>query len=158
MSYFFRLALVMLAGGCLTSCFTPVKFDGMSMRPAINDGDRILVTTNVGEIKRGEIIQFRYPKDPEKVYMKRVIGLPGETLEIRSGVTFINGNSIAEEYVDVIYNQSGSDVAKRLIPENHYFVMGDNRDNSSDSRSWGTVEKNLIEGIYYWKYASGDSK
>lgn len=158
MTSFHKATLKIITGLLVTSCLSPMRFDGMSMRPAINDGDRILVTINVSEIKRGDIIQFRYPKEPEKFYMKRVVGLPGETLEVRAGLTLINGNAIAEDYVDAIYNQSGLDFTERRISENHYFVMGDNRDNSSDSRSWGTVEKNLIEGIYYWKYASAESK
>lgn len=158
MKFVFRFITVLSTGILLTSCLAPVKFEGSSMSPSISDGDRILITTNVGEIKRGDIIQFRYPKDHEKFYMKRVIGLPSETVEMREGVVFVNGNAIAEEYVDPIYNQSGSFLTERKVPENHYFVMGDNRDNSSDSRYWGTVEKNLIEGKYYWKYASVASK
>jgi signal peptidase I len=128
------------------------------MRPGISDGDRILVTTSIGEIKRGDIAQFRFPKDSEKFYMKRIVGLPGETIEIRAGSVFINGNGIEEDFVDSKFNQYSQDLSEQTIPEDHYFVMGDNRDNSSDSRYWGTVEKSLIEALYYWKYASADSK
>lgn len=128
------------------------------MRPAISDGDRILVTTNVSDINRGDIIQFRYPKDPEKFYMKRVVGLPGETIEMVEGVTMINGVAFEEVYVDPIHNESRSNISKTTVPAGHYFVMGDNRDNSSDSRSWGPVNKELIVGTFYWKYASAESK
>ncbi len=126
------------------------------MRPAISDGDSIFVSTGISEIERGDIIYFRYPRDPEEFYMKRVIGLPGETIEIVDGITMINGVKLQESYVDSKFNQTGSSHPRTAILPDQYFVMGDNRDNSSDSRYWGAVERELIVGKYIWKYASAD--
>ncbi|MBK9165672.1 MAG: signal peptidase I [Acidobacteria bacterium] len=148
------MALSMVA----SSCLVPVVFEGMSMSPAIEDGDRILFSMYVSEVERGDIIQFRHPKEPQKSYVKRVVGLPQETIEIRDGEVFVNDVRLDEPYVDSQYNQMKTAVPPRLIPHGHYYVLGDNRDNSSDSRLWGTVEESLIERKYYWKYASGSSR
>ncbi len=141
-----------------TSCISPVRFAGTSMRPAIDDGDRTFILNSEFEAKRGDIIFFRYPPDPTTHYMKRVIGLPGESIEIQDGRTLINGDFIEESYVSESSNQTKLNMPRKAIPPGHYFVMGDNRDNSSDSRYWGTVEKSLIEGKYYWTYAAAESK
>jgi signal peptidase I len=130
----------------------PVVVQGTAMMPAFNDGDRILIDQNLGELKRGEIITHLYPRDTSKWYFKRIIGLPGENIEIAGGKVFINGQILEEPYVDESYNQNKMDLPPQMIAENHYFVMGDNRDNSSDSRYWGTVPKELITGKYYMTY------
>lgn len=126
------------------------------MRPTLEDGDRWLVSSNVGDLDRGDIIVFRYPKDQSKWYMKRIIGLPREKVEIREGKTYIDGSRISEDYLDQNLNQAGNWFPEVEIAEGHYFVMGDNRDNSSDSRYWGTVESSLIEGKLYLRYISGN--
>lgn len=113
---------------------------------------------NVSRIERGDIVQFRYPKDPERFYVKRIIGLPGDTVEIKDGGVFVNGALIDEPYIDPEYNQVKLTLPPQVIPSGHYYVLGDNRDNSSDSRYWGTVEEGLIEGRLYWKYASGQRR
>ena len=87
--------------------------------------------------------------------MKRIIGLPGERVEIRGGEVLINGEPIVEDYLDQRYNQSSPTFQEQMVPSNHYFVLGDNRDNSSDSRYWGTVDRSLIEGKLYMRYAAG---
>ncbi len=131
----------------------PVLVEGAAMMPAFNNGDRILMDKNLDELKRGEIIWFLYPKDRSKSYFKRIIGLPGETIEIREGKVYINGQVLDEPYVDESYNQAKANYPPRKVPEYQYFVMGDNRDNSSDSRYWGTVDKELVKGKYYMTYA-----
>jgi signal peptidase I len=125
------------------------------MRPTFNDGDRILMTPP-GEILRGDVIMFSYPKDETRFYIKRVIGLPGEKIEIRDGKTFINGLPIEEPYLDQSYNMQPGNYPEVTIAGGNYFVMGDNRDNSSDSRSWGTVKSELITGKYRATYAKAE--
>ncbi|MDQ6788149.1 MAG: signal peptidase I [Acidobacteriota bacterium] len=134
----------------------PVLVEGKAMMPAFNKGDRVLMDKNVGELKRGDVVTFLYPKDRSKWYFNRVIGLPGETVEIREGKTYIDGQILEESYLDDSYNQSKATFPPRKVPEHQYFVMGDNRDNSSDSRYWGTVDKELITGKYYMTYSKAE--
>jgi signal peptidase I len=138
----------------LTACsLKPIRNEGTGMSPTLNDGDKIFIDQNFGELKRGDIIAFDYPKDRSKWYMKRLIGLPNETVEIREGKVYINDQILDEPYLDEIYNQQKSSFPPQKIPEYQYFVLGDNRDNSSDSRYWGTVDKELINGKYYVTYS-----
>ena len=123
------------------------------MLPTLADGDRVLMNKNLGELKRGDIVNFLYPKDKSKQYIKRIVGLPNEKIEIHNGTVFINDSEIEEPYVDQNLNQSKQNTRAQIIPENQYFVLGDNRDNSSDSRAWGTLQKELIVGKYYLAYA-----
>jgi len=128
------------------------------MSPNFNDGDRVIINRNVGELKRGDVIMFLYPKDTSKWYIKRVVGLPGENVELREDKVFVNGQILDEPYIDQKYNQTRGTFAPKTVPENHYYVLGDNRDNSSDSRYWGTVSKDLITGKYVSTYYKADSK
>lgn len=125
------------------------------MRPTLNDGDKWLVDYDVADLKRGDIVVLKYPKDVTKQYVKRIVGLPGESIEVRDGIVFINGMTVVEDYVDQSYNQSATSFPVVNIEANHYFVIGDNRDNSSDSRYWGTVERSLVPGKLYAKYSTG---
>lgn len=134
------------------SCVKPIRVEGTAMNPNLKDGERVLLNTNLGTLERGEIISFLYPKDKSKWYVKRIIGLPEETLEIRNGQVFINNKILDEPYVSAELNQSKIDSPPKLIGKDQYFVMGDNRDNSSDSRYWGTVSAELITGKYYMTY------
>ena len=139
-----------------TGCIKPVVIEGTAMSPTLADGERWFVTMNPGEIQRGDIIEFRYPKDETKRYVKRVVGLPGETIEIRAGVVHINGAPLPEGYLPPeSNNKAGSSFPEKRVPENHFYVLGDNRDNSADSRYWGTVDRSLIEGKLYMRYSSG---
>jgi len=151
--YLSALGLVLIAYFFAACSFQPIAVEGTAMKPAFNDGDKIFIDKNLGELKRGDVITFLYPKDRSKWYFKRIIGLPGETIEIRSGKVYINGQVLDEPYVDESFNQSKMNMPPQIIPENQYFVMGDNRDNSSDSRYWGTVPKELITGEYYTTYS-----
>ena len=136
--------------------YTPIKVEGMAMFPNFKDGDKIFVERNINDIKRGDIIFFKYPKDTTKLYFKRVIGLPNEIVFISKGRVFINVKQIDEPYLDQSYNQLENNLLPIKVPARSYFVLGDNRDNSSNSRSWGTVKKELIIGKYHSTYWSSN--
>jgi signal peptidase I len=116
----------------------------------------------VDEIGRGDVVVFKYPEEPERDFIKRVIGLPGETLELRNKQVYIDGLQIDEPYVRFLQPPSASgsyDVRERYgpvtIPANQYFVMGDNRDNSQDSLYWGYLPREYVKGralMVYWSY------
>jgi signal peptidase I len=110
------------------------------------------------DIERGDIIVFNYPYEPNTQFVKRVIGLPGDVIQIRNKTVYINGKEIIEPYAHFI-DYSSSHIRPGFgpskVPENNYFAMGDNRDNSNDSRFWGTVPRNYIRGsafLIYWSY------
>ncbi len=157
MKRFLLIQIIILTFCFLSACSAkPVVVEGTAMKPSFNNGDRILVDKNLGELRRGDLITFLYPKDRSKWYFKRVIGLPNETIEIRAGKVYINGQVIDEPYVDEAYNKSKTGFPPRKIEEYQYFVMGDNRDNSSDSRYWGTVDEKLITGKYTMTYSKAE--
>jgi signal peptidase I len=139
----------------------PVVVEGTSMLPQLHDGERLLVNKLVyykfksvswGHIERGDIVVFWYPKEPDKSYVKRVIGMPGETVEVREGKVYINGKELQEDYLDAEHNQSLPSFQAKRVDEHFYFVMGDNRDNSSDSRYWGLVPEKYIYGKAFFRY------
>jgi signal peptidase I len=119
------------------------------MLPTIRDGDhlkiRLLDTKSRTQLGRGDIIVFKFPPDPSKIYVKRLIGLPADQIEIKSGVVWLNGTQLAEPYVSPRLNASQWSRPLVVVPAHRYFVMGDNRDNSSDSRMWGTVPEELVD-------------
>jgi signal peptidase I len=122
----------------------------------------------VGTIKRGDVIVFKYPVEPERDFIKRVIGLPGETIEVKDKKVYVDGKLLDEPYVHFLQPPSGNsefhevtsfDVRDRYgpvtVPPNQYFVMGDNRDNSQDSRYWGFLPRENVKGkalVIYWSY------
>jgi signal peptidase I len=122
----------------------------------------------VREVSRGDIVVFKYPEDPERDFIKRVIGLPGETLEVRRKVVFVNGQPLEEPYVHFLVPAAGpgqeitafdrrENYGPVVVPEGHFFVMGDNRDNSQDSRYWGFLPANYVKGralVVYWSFDS----
>ncbi len=132
----------------------PVKVQGIAMEPALKDGDRIIIDRNVDPLTRGDIIVFYYPADPTKSYIKRIVGLPGEAVEIRDGKVLVNGTALDEPYVNPINNRVMSARAEVHVPANSYYVIGDNRDNSNDSRMWGPLERKFIYGRFVRKYYS----
>ena len=137
----------------------PVKVEGTAMSPTLNDGDRIFIWKRFSSLKRGDIVVFWFPLDRSKSFIKRVVGLPGEEIDIDSdGRITINGRPIDEPYLVPDRNQvaqarwrSARAEFKHISPES-YFVMGDNRDASNDSRSWGTVPKSLVYGKFMSRY------
>ena len=135
--------------------YQPVKVEGTSMMPRLVDQQRIFVNKFVyrfEEIQRGDIIVFRFPLDSSKSYIKRVVGLPGDVVEIARGKLIINGDHIPEPYVLEQYSDRRSHPSVRVDP-GHYYVLGDRRNTSNDSRTWGTVERSSIIGkavFAYW--------
>ncbi len=134
----------------------PVKVEGTSMLPRLHDGERIFVNKliyyGLPEIERGDIVVFWYPNDPSKSYIKRVIGLPGEAVEVRGGRIFVNGQELVEPYLDPRLNVMRGDHPPVYVKDHYFFVMGDNRDNSSDSRVWGLVPEKYIYGKALFRY------
>ena len=140
----------------------PVRVEGQSMMPKLHDQDRIFVNKFIyplrewiGDkepIKRGDIVVLLYPDDPSKSYIKRVVGLPGEEVNVENGRLYINGMQIDEPYLDSEYLSSDSMPGSVHVKEHHYFVMGDNRRNSSDSRYWGLVPEKYIYGKAIFRY------
>lgn len=118
------------------------------MLPGIRDGDTLEVqrldASTRTQLLRGDIIVFKYPADPTKRYVKRVIGLPGDQIEIKTGEVWLNGVKLDEPYVSPRLNLSQRSQALVRIPERGYYVLGDNRDSSNDSRLWGAVPEELI--------------
>ena len=134
----------------------PVKVEGTSMLPRLHDGERIfvnkLVYYNLPRIERGDIVVFWYPDDPEKSYIKRVIGLPGETVEVREGRILVNNRELSEPYLDPRLNVARRTTTPVVVKPHYYFVMGDNRDNSFDSREWGLVPEKYVYGKALFRY------
>ena len=143
--------LGVVAAGC-TAFVLPVKVEGTAMVPALQDGDRIIIERNPSKLERGDIVIFYFPLDQRKSYLKRIVGLPNETVDIREGKVFINGRLLEEPYVDPKLNLSMRNLPEIKLPEDAYFVIGDNRDNSADSRIWGPLQKKFIYGKYMTKY------
>ena len=118
------------------------------MLPSIKNGQRLYVeqldAKTQRKLARGDILVFTYPKDPSKGYIKRLIGLPGDKVEIQGGEVWVNGSKLSEPYVDSKMNQSQVSQSAVVVPTRSYYVLGDNRDNSSDSRSWGFVPEELL--------------
>ena len=121
---------------------------GASMLPAIRDGQRLAVERfdpNAKiKVERGDVVAFWFPDDPSVTYFARLVGMPGETVEIREGAVFINGRKLDEPYVDAALNQHQDTRQPVYVKPHYYYVLGDNRDNSSDSRSWGLVPEKYI--------------
>jgi signal peptidase I len=135
--------------------YQPVKVEGTSMMPSLDDQERIFVNKFVyrlESIQRGDIVVFRYPRDPSKSFIKRVIGLAGDHIKIDAGQVFVNGNLLDEDYVPRAYADERS-YQEIVVPPNSYFVLGDHRTMSNDSRDFGPVNLSYIYGkavFGYW--------
>lgn len=132
----------------------PVKVEGTSMQPQLSDQDRIFVNRFIyrfKEIDRGDVVVFWYPLDRSKSFIKRIIGVPGDRVEILKGRVYINGKPIDEPYLKHEFQDLQS-FGEIVVPQEKYFVMGDHRNSSNDSRSWGFVEKSLIYGKAIFSY------
>lgn len=134
----------------------PVRMVGKSMSPNINDGDKLFMLKQIGELRRGDIVVFLYPEDQTKSYIKRIVGLQGETIEVKDGKVYVNGNQMEEPYLPPEYASQDTMPGPVAIPPDNYFVMGDNRKNSNDSRYWGPLPRKLIYGKFWCRYAEGE--
>ena len=139
----------------ITFLYQPVRVEGTSMLPRLEDRDRLFINKfvyHVSAIERGDVVVFHYPRDPEKSYIKRVIAVPGDRLWIAEGQVWLNGRPLRESYVPEQYRDTRS-MAEMVVPPDCYFMMGDHRSISSDSREFGPVERSLIYGkavFIYW--------
>ncbi len=152
-----RDLLISLAASVLiiTCLYQPVRVEGTSMQPRLHDQDRLFINKFVyrfEKVSRGDVVVFHYPRDPEKSYIKRVIALPGDDVRINDGEVFVNGERLDEPYVPRRFRDARS-MADTVVPAHEYWVMGDHRSISSDSRDFGPVERSLIYGkaaFIYW--------
>jgi signal peptidase I len=139
----------------ITFLYQPVRVEGTSMLPRLEDRDRLFINKfvyHISAIERGDVVVFHYPRDPEKSYIKRVVALPGDRIRIDHGEVWLNDHRLIESYVPDEYRDERS-MAELVVPEGSYFMMGDHRSISSDSREFGPVERNLIYGkavFIYW--------
>ena len=175
---------VILALFIRTFAVQAFKIPTASMEPNLLVGDHLLVNKFVfapaasslermllpmRDLRRGDIVVFKFPEEPERDFIKRVIGLPGDTVELRQRQLFINGSKVEEPYARYLFAQAeaehngGFDVREKYgpvtVPAAHYFMMGDNRDNSQDSRYWGFLPAHYVKGralFIYWSFESAD--
>ena len=146
---------VMISAFIILFLYQPVRVEGTSMLPMLEDQDRLFINKfayRFGEIQRGDVVVFLYPGDHSKSYIKRVIALPGDDLRIDHGNVWVNGSELKEPYVPLKFEDDRSQ-AEMTVPQGDYFVMGDHRSISSDSRDFGPVARPLIYGkaaFVYW--------
>jgi signal peptidase I len=141
---------VLIAVLVILFLYRPVKVEGTSMMPSLYDQERLFINQfsykfGLGTIKRGDTVVFLYPDDPTKSYIKRVIGLPGDTVAVDDGYVIVNGKKLVENYVPPDYRDDRS-YSPTLVPPDDYFVLGDHRSSSNDSRAWGFVPRTYIYG------------
>ncbi|MFY9842211.1 MAG: signal peptidase I [Terriglobales bacterium] len=135
--------------------YQPVKVEGTSMMPGLEDQERIFVNKFVYRwepIQRGDIVVFRYPRDTSKSYIKRVIGVAGDHIRIENGQVYVNGEALDEDYVPSDYADARN-YSEIVVPANSFFVLGDHRTMSNDSRDFGPVNERFIYGkavFGYW--------
>lgn len=135
--------------------YQPVRVEGTSMLPMLEDQDRLFINKiayRVGNIHPGDVVVFQYPRDHAKSYIKRVIALPGDRLRIDHGQVYVNGTRLPEPYVPNRFTDERTQ-PEMVLPPQEYFVMGDHRSISSDSRDFGPVDRGLIYGkavFVYW--------
>lgn len=129
-----------------------IRVDGASMEPTLVSGEYVIVNRlsyRLGNPRQGDIIVFHYPVNPQEEFIKRVIGLPGDQIEVKNGSVYVNGQILEENYLNARTNYLGT----WTVPEGNLFVLGDNRNNSSDSHDWGTVPMEYVVGkavLVYW--------
>ncbi len=144
------LALILFFG--INAVSARVRVDNISMKPTLQPGEFVLVSKvayKIGKPQVGDIIVFHYPLNTQEEYIKRVIGTPGDQVTVRDGQVFVNGQALVEPYIAAPPTAGGS----WTVPADSLFVLGDNRNQSSDSRSWGFVPLNLVVGkalFIYW--------
>ncbi len=139
----------------VTFGFQVARVDGLSMAPTLSDQDRLIVNKfsyRLSAPRKGDIVMFFYPIDPDKSFVKRVIGVEGDTVRIVGGRVYVNDLAMDDSFVAPEY-RSHEDFGPQAVPRGYYFVMGDHRNNSSDSRDWGMVPKKYITGkvqVRWW--------
>ncbi len=147
------LIAFLLAQLIMVSVAQAFQVEQYSMEPTLLPHDRVLVSKFIYRLRepaRGDVIVLRYPRNPERNYIKRVIGLPGETIAIKQGTLYVNGQPIREDYLN---GETVGDFGPVTVPLDSVFVMGDNRNNSEDSRAFGPLKRTLIVGqavLIYW--------
>ena len=135
--------------------YQPVKVEGTSMMPSLDDQERIFINKfvyRIEPIQRGDIVVFRYPRDPQKSFIKRVIGVAGDHVRIADGHVLLNDRMLVEDYVPAAYQDDRS-YSEVVVPPDSYFVLGDHRSLSNDSRDFGPVDASYIYGkavFGYW--------
>src|SRR3954454_8538219 len=154
---------VLIAVVLIVFIYQPVKVEGTSMMPTLTDQERIFINKftyrfGLGSIERGDTVVFWYPQDTSKSYIKRVIGIPGDRVRVEGGQVYVNGSALSEGYVPPENRDFNSwrDGREQTVPDSRYFVMGDHRNQSSDSRMWGYVPRENIYGkavFVYWPLA-----
>jgi signal peptidase I len=148
---------VLIAVVLIVFIYQPVKVEGTSMMPALTDQERIFINKftyrfGLSSVERGDTVVFWWPPDPTKSYIKRVIGLPGDRIRIERGKVVVNGRPLSENYVPEVYRDESS-MEETIVKDGEYFVLGDHRSSSSDSRTWGCVPRRDIYGkavFIYW--------
>lgn len=149
------VAAVAISAFIIIFLYQPVRVEGTSMLPMLEDQDRLFINKiayRVGEIHAGDVVVFQYPRDHTKSYIKRVIATPGDELRIDHGSVYVNGKHLPEPYVPNRFSDDRSQ-PEMVLPKGEYFVMGDHRSISSDSRDFGPVDRDLIYGkavFVYW--------
>ncbi|MCL5670351.1 MAG: signal peptidase I [Acidobacteria bacterium] len=155
--YWFRDLILAALTALIVAFFfyQPVQVEGSSMMPRLENNERVFVNKviyHLEPIHRGDIIVFRYPLDPRKSFIKRVVGLPGDWVSIKDGHVYVNGRLLKESYLPPSYLGHDNCAPVHVAPH-HYYVLGDHRDFSDDSRTWGTVDQKYIYGeaaFVYW--------
>jgi len=147
---------VLIAVILIVFIYQPVKVEGTSMMPTLTDQERIFINKftyhYLGNIERGDMVVFKYPLDISKSYIKRVVGLPGDRIQIKNGQVYVNDKRLDETYVPEEYRDHIPWGPKTVEPDK-YFVLGDHRSSSNDSRAWGFVDRKYIYGkavFVYW--------
>ena len=171
---------VILALFVRTFVFQAFKIPTGSMKPNLLVGDHLLVNKFIfapaasaierallpmRQVRRGDIIVFKFPEEPDRDFIKRTIGLPGDTIELKNQTVFVNGQPLVESYAHYLFppadetETGGFDLRRKYgpvtVPEGHYFMMGDNRDDSQDSRFWGFLPQSYVKGralFIYWSF------
>jgi len=152
------LVSVVVSAFIIIFLYQPVRVEGTSMLPMLEDQDRLFINKiayRVGDIHQGDVVVFQYPRDPSKSYIKRVIALPGERLRIDHGRVYVDGKLLVEDYVPERFTDDRSQ-PEMVLGAHEYWVMGDHRSISSDSRDFGPVDRELIYGkaaFVYWPVA-----